>query len=287
EGRRRQDDVHGEPGRGPGALRTADAGHRPGPAGQRQHGPRRRAHGRDAVDLRRPGGRVHAGRGGAPDDGEPGAVLRAGDDRPRRRGDRAGLGRGPRAPAAPGDRGLRRGPARRPAAALRAHRLPALARAADAQRAGGRRRGAHPDPVRVLRAGGPGPAAQQHRPGAPAPQPGHRRPHDPADHVRRAHPARRPGRRRGAQALRGRRAEDGHPPHRPRRRGAGLRAVRAHLRPGLARLHQLRGGRARAGRARGGHVSRAGRAHGHPGRSPGRRARLRRGHRRPVPHAPV
>ena len=39
-----------------------------------------------------------------------------------------------------------------------------------------------------------------------APQPGHRRPHDPADDVRRPDEARRPGRRRGAQPLRRRRA---------------------------------------------------------------------------------
>ncbi len=58
------------------------------------------------------------------------------------------------------------------AAALRPHRLPAVAGAAHAQRAGRRRRGAHPHPVRVLRAGGARPAALQHRPGARAPQPG-------------------------------------------------------------------------------------------------------------------
>ena len=37
---------------------------------------------------------------------------------------------------------------------LRLHRLPAVARPADGQRAGGRAGGADPDPVRVLRAGG-------------------------------------------------------------------------------------------------------------------------------------
>ena len=54
---------------------------------------------------------------------------------------------------------------------LRPHRLPAVARPADGQRARRRRRGADPDPVRVLRAGGPRPAAAQHRAGPGAPEP--------------------------------------------------------------------------------------------------------------------
>ena len=105
EGRRRQDDVDGEPRRRAGALRAADAGHRPRPAGQHEHRARRRALRRDAVDLRRPGRRQHPRRGRAPDHGEPEAALRAGDDRPGRRRDRAGLRRRPRVPAAPRDRG--------------------------------------------------------------------------------------------------------------------------------------------------------------------------------------
>ena len=165
EGRRRQDDVHGEPRRRAGPLRPADAGHRPGPPGEREHRPRRGPHRRDAVDLRRPRRRQHPHRGRAPDDGQPAPALRPGDDRPGRRGDRAGLGRRPRAPAAPRHRGLHRRAPRGEAPALRAHRLPAVPGAAHAERAGRRRRGAHPDPVRVLRARGAGPAAQQHRPG--------------------------------------------------------------------------------------------------------------------------
>ena len=55
---------------------------------------------------------------------------------------------------------------------LHLHRLPAVARPADRQRDGGGRRGADPDPVRVLRAGGPRPAAQEHRADQGAPQPG-------------------------------------------------------------------------------------------------------------------
>ena len=53
---------------------------------------------------------------------------------------------------------------------LRLHRLPAVAGAADDQRARRRARGAHPDPVRVLRTRGRGPAAAQHRDGEGAPQ---------------------------------------------------------------------------------------------------------------------
>ena len=53
---------------------------------------------------------------------------------------------------------------------LPAHRLPAVARAAHPERAGGRPRGAHPDPVRVLRAGGAGPAAQHRRTRPVAPE---------------------------------------------------------------------------------------------------------------------
>ena len=167
EGRRRQDDVHGEPRGGAGALRAADPGHRPRPAGQREHRPRASStpSGTPSVYDALVGDSslaevVH------PTTASPKLLCVPGDDRPGRRRDRAGLRRRPRAPAAPGDRGLRPRPPAGAAAALRAHRLPAVPRAAHAERAGRRRRGAHPHPVRVLRARGAGPAAQQHRPGA-------------------------------------------------------------------------------------------------------------------------
>ena len=54
---------------------------------------------------------------------------------------------------------------------LRADRLPAVARPADRQRPGGRRRGARADPVRVLRPRGSGPAAAQRGAGPAQPQP--------------------------------------------------------------------------------------------------------------------
>ena len=62
--------------------------------------------------------------------------------------------------------------------------------------------GAHPDPVRVLRAGGRRPAAAQRRAGQGAPQPRPARLDRPAHDVRRPDPAGRPGGRRGADALR-------------------------------------------------------------------------------------
>ena len=139
------------------------------PQGNASTGAGDRAPQRDAVDLRRAGRRRRRWRRWpVPVDRRRDLWCRAGDHRPGRRGDRAGLRGRPGVPAAPG---------RSPACAeadvrLHLHRLPAVARPAHRQRAGRRRRGAHPDPVRVLRAGGPRPAAQQHRPGQVAPQPG-------------------------------------------------------------------------------------------------------------------
>ena len=115
------------------------------------------------------------------------------------RGDRAGLARRPRDAAAEGRRGVRRrargirGPAR-----LRAHRLPAQPGPAHGQRLRRGERGVHPDPVRVLRAGGPVAAAQEHRAHPQPPQPAAARVDDPAHDVRRPHPAVGAGRRRGA-----------------------------------------------------------------------------------------
>ena len=69
-----------------------------------------------------------------------------------------------------------------------------------AQRDGGGQGAAHPDPVRVLRAGGARAAAAHGRHGQGAPQPGPVAVDHPAHHVRRSYPAGRPGRRRGARA---------------------------------------------------------------------------------------
>ena len=90
----------------------------------------------------------------SPEIDEP--VGGAGDHRPRRRRDRAGLGGRPGEPAAQGRaraplgrhrRGGGGGPLR-----LRAHRLPAVAGSPHPERAGRRRRDADPDPGGVLRA---------------------------------------------------------------------------------------------------------------------------------------
>ncbi len=77
---------------------------------------------------------------------------------------------------------------------LRADRLSTLAWAAHRERARRRRRGADPDPVRVLRARGTRPVVAQHRAGQVAPEPRPPRFHDPAHDVRRPHQTRVPGR---------------------------------------------------------------------------------------------
>ena len=76
-------------------------------------------------------------------------VLRAGDDRSGRRRDRVGQHGGAREPVA-----HRVGRAGELRLRLRLHRLPAVARPADDQRARRGAGGADPDPVRVLRARG-------------------------------------------------------------------------------------------------------------------------------------
>ena len=129
----------GEHGRGARAARPPGAGRRPRPAGQRLDRAVRRPPPRHAVDVRRGGRRSAADRDRAAQPGDRGPVRGAGDHRPGRRRDRAGQpgGAGEPAPAraarAPVGVRHRRGPLR-----LRADRLPALARAADAQRAGRR-----------------------------------------------------------------------------------------------------------------------------------------------------
>ena len=145
EGRGRQDHDHGQRRRRAGPARPAGAGHRPRPAGQRLHGARRRAPPRR---RRRPTtrwsrasplaevvtavpGRARACRG---------ARRRSTWPAPRSSWSawwpaRAGCARRSRPPAGRHRRRGGRGPVR-----LRLHRLPAVAGAAHAQRAGRRRR---------------------------------------------------------------------------------------------------------------------------------------------------
>ena len=163
EGRRRQDHQHRQPRRSAGDARRSGPRRRPRPAGQRQHGPGRRAPVGHAVGLRAAARRDPARRGRHASSASDEPVVRAGDHRPRRRGDRARLDGRPRAAA---QAGALAGGAGRVGRRLRPHRLPAVARPADGQRARRGRGGADPDPVRVLRAGGSRPAAEQHRPGA-------------------------------------------------------------------------------------------------------------------------
>ena len=149
----------------PGALRAAHAGHRPRPAGQHEHG----------LGVEHTVGTPSVYDALVGDSTSPRSSTR------RRRArtlrcvpatiDLAGaeielVSVVAREPAPPRDRGAHRGPPRGAAAALRPHRLPAVAGTAHPQRARRRRRGAHPDPVRVLRARGSRAAALQHRPGA-------------------------------------------------------------------------------------------------------------------------
>ena len=97
----------------------------------------------------------------------PGPLLRARHHRPRGRRDRTGTAGRARSTAQPGLRRLRRLQPR-----LHPDRLPAIAGAAHRQRPGGRRGGAHPHPVRVLRPGRTRTAAAHHRPGEEPPEPG-------------------------------------------------------------------------------------------------------------------
>ena len=162
EGRRRQDDDDRQRRRRAGPARPARPGHRPRPPGQRLDGAERRAppracrrrttalvEGQPLAEIAQPcpdlpnlyvvpatidlaGAEIELVSVVA----REGRLRKAIHGHPLRR-DRRGAGR------------RRRGPLR-----LRAHRLPAVARAADPQRPGRRRRDDDPDPGGVLRARG-------------------------------------------------------------------------------------------------------------------------------------
>ena len=149
--------------------------------------------------------------------------------RERRAAARAGLG------DAPARRARRRARALR----LRAAGLPALARAADGQRARRGRPRDRPGPDGVLRArGSRGPARHARADPAraqPAPDDrGHA-----ADDARRPHAPGARRRARGARALPVARLRHGHPAQRARRRGAELRAAGDPPRPALRRLGRV------------------------------------------------
>ncbi len=156
---------------------------------------------------------------------------------------------------------------------LRAHRLPALAGPAHAQRAGGRGGDADPDPGGVLRPRGPRAAPGDRRDGAPAPQPAPRGVHDPGDDVRRAHPAGRRGGRRGARALRRAGAAHLDPALGAGVRGAVVRPDGDDLRPGVPRRAQLPRGRPRDRQQRSPGMEPTEHAESRPSRPPGPRPR--------------
>ena len=134
EGRRRQDDHDGQPRRRAGPARAAGAGHRPRPAGQRDH---RRSASSTPAGRRRSttcwSTSTPLDEVAVPVEQVAGPLVRAGDHRPRRRRDRAGLAWSPASTGCAG-----RSPAYGRRRRLHPHRLPAVARPAHRQRAGRR-----------------------------------------------------------------------------------------------------------------------------------------------------
>ena len=161
-----QDHDGGQPGRQPRPARRAGAGHRPRSAGQRVDRSRRRPSLRRGLrsttswwTTSRWPASIQPAAGIPQLYCAPATIDLAG------RRDRAGPAGG--AGVAPGP-GACRVRLLRPG--LHLHRLPALARPADRERPGGRARGADPDPVRVLRAGGARAAAAHRGSGQEPPQ---------------------------------------------------------------------------------------------------------------------
>ena len=133
---------------------------------------------------------------------------------------------------------------------LRPHRLSAVARPADRQRAHGGRLRPHPDAMRVLRPGRPLPADRDAEPRPRQPEP------DARDQGRRAHDVRRADepvvrrRRGGPRPPRRRRLRHGDPAQRPPVGGAELRPADRAVPRRLARRRGLRRVGSRAAPAR-------------------------------------
>ncbi|CAA9375069.1 MAG: ParA-like protein, partial [uncultured Nocardioides sp.] len=219
EGRRRQDHDHHQPRGVAGRARPQGAARRLRPAGLAlgRAGPQPP---RDGPQHLQPAhaARRHDRRRRRPLRG-PGDGPAALQHRPLRGRGAARARGGPRADPAAGarsrDRALRRHP----------HRLPALARPPDGQRADGLRRRHRAAGVRVLRPARRGAAQADHRQGPRAAQPpaGDRR--RPRHDVRRPHPA-RPGGHGAAGAGLGRHGvPHRHPPHREVLRRHGRRGA--------------------------------------------------------------
>ncbi|CAA9262244.1 MAG: ParA-like protein, partial [uncultured Blastococcus sp.] len=208
EGRRRQDDVHHQPGCRADRVRPARAAHRPRPAGcpvgrardpGSEHGPDdlQRAHGAEDDAGRRP----RADRRPRPG---PGAEQH----RPLGRRGAAGERGGPRADAAAG---ARRRPQR---LRLHPHRLPAVAGPAHGQRPDRGPGRDHPAGVRVLLPARGRPARRHDRQGQGAAEPVAGDLRDPRDDVRLAHRPLPRGVQPGGRGLRRHRVPDRHPAHR-------------------------------------------------------------------------
>ena len=117
-----------------------------------------------------------------------------------------------------------------------AARLPAVARAADGQRAGRGRPRDRPGADRVLRARGPRRPARHARPRPARAQPAPDGRGHAADDARRPHAPGARRRARGARALPGARLRHRHPAQRAHRRGAELRPPGHPPRPALRRV---------------------------------------------------
>ena len=229
EGRGGQDHHRGQPGCLPGRPRLPGPGRRPRSPGQRQHRPRHQHPGPPGVDVRRD---------------------------PERRA------RSRTASRPPSVRNLFVAPASLDLAGAEIELVPAFSRELRLKQALDEVRDDYdfvlidcppslglltvnglaaatevlvPDPVRVLRPRGPGPAAAQRRPRAEEPEPDARGQHHRAGHVRRPHQAVRPGGARGPGALRRQGVPQRRSPARSacrRRRRSGSRSSRSIRPPG-------------------------------------------------------
>ena len=231
EGRRRQDDDRDQPRRLPRRGRRALARRRPRPAGERDLGARR-ARERDSAPSTCSTARRSRSWRSPP--GSPNLDLVP--SKPELAGAAVELAAA-RATASASSPMRSQGGA--DDVRLRLRRLPALARAADGERARRRRPRDRPRAGRVLRARGARAARALGEPRPAAAQPAPRARRAAADDGGRPHAARRRRRRRGAPPLRQARLRAAVPALRAGRRVAEPRPARDRLRPALGRRRGL------------------------------------------------